>query len=413
MLYRVIVSGKIREGFHPAEVKRNIAAIFKTDISRAERLFTGGRVAVGREADHETALRRKVVLEGAGLVCSVEPVPVPAPVEKKPHPRAAGGNGGDALGSLHKPGTVVPAFGPASLFHSPMRCPRITGSRRGINLNRADAGEVLYGDIRLASVYSARENDRPVQRILLFPEGSERPFVTDASEVRYADFFGAGGGGAIESLRAFLAHLCEANPAMILDASSLDFLNGGRLPLLEKDEDTLSTALARALSPETDGQVPGGAGRADAEAWASGGRRAFRRARTGRPGERSALWDAGRRRGPLFAVLALSVLAVAVVFLIALPGGNNNMDVFADRDEFVRAHLRQACMAAMRLAIGSPEEAVTLERLKEGGYAVPEGLELAVLDGTWHSLSMSARHRKGGKTFAADKSCRVTVKTVE
>jgi len=419
MLYRVVFSGEIRKGFDPVDVKRKVAALYKTDVSRVEELFTGRRVAVGRETDHETALRRKAALEGAGLVCSVEL----APAEKRLSPLIAarsgagcgnpGGNGG-AAGPQRlsgEPATVTPVLGPASVFHSPMKCLRITGFSGGINLNRADEGEVPYEGIRLASAFSARENERPVQRILLFLAGRERPFIADASDVRYADFPGAAGGGALESLRAFIAHLCEANPSMMLDAATLDFLRGGRLPVLDKDEDTLSTALARMISPGEDGHGAGVASLPDEKGLS--GRRTFRRAGRGRPGERSALWDAGERKGPIFGVIALAALAVVAAVLIALPGGGDNEEAFAGRDEFVMGHLRDACMAAMRQAIKNPGEAVTLEKLREGGYSVPEALELTVLDGTWHSFGMSARHRKGGKTFVADKQCRVVEKTAE
>ena len=74
MQYDVIFDGQIKEGCDMDEVKKKVAALFKLNAEKAEKLFSGKSVVVKRNVDFEEASRYWDAFENAGAKCRMEPV---------------------------------------------------------------------------------------------------------------------------------------------------------------------------------------------------------------------------------------------------------------------------------------------------------------------------------------------------
>jgi len=79
--YRVIFKGEIADGETIDEVKKKLAAIFKTDAAKIDKMFTGGPKVVKKDAPLETCEKAKQAFEKAGAICTIEPMEVPGTVE--------------------------------------------------------------------------------------------------------------------------------------------------------------------------------------------------------------------------------------------------------------------------------------------------------------------------------------------
>lgn len=72
--YKVVFSGEILIGRDLGEVKRNLAALYKMEVSRIEKLFSGKPVIVKKDIDHVTALQYAAAFEQAGAHCQVRAI---------------------------------------------------------------------------------------------------------------------------------------------------------------------------------------------------------------------------------------------------------------------------------------------------------------------------------------------------
>lgn len=100
-LYDVLFSGELVAGTAPAEVKRRLAALFKSDAAAIERLFSGQTVVIKKGVDESTAARYREALRQAGAVCEVRAVASAPAAEQPPvrevsssQPAVSGGQGG-------------------------------------------------------------------------------------------------------------------------------------------------------------------------------------------------------------------------------------------------------------------------------------------------------------------------------
>ena len=84
--FAVVFSGKIAAGASADRVKANVAKLFKVEVAKVERLFTGARVAIKKGLDEATAKKYQMALAKAGAICDVVKVAAPA---AKPGPSAA------------------------------------------------------------------------------------------------------------------------------------------------------------------------------------------------------------------------------------------------------------------------------------------------------------------------------------
>jgi hypothetical protein len=69
--FDVVFSGELLEGAPLEKVKANVAALFKVEVAKVERLFSGATVAIKTGLDEQTATKYQMVLKKAGAICQV------------------------------------------------------------------------------------------------------------------------------------------------------------------------------------------------------------------------------------------------------------------------------------------------------------------------------------------------------
>ena len=96
--FRVMFRGELAPGSEPGEVKAKLAGLFKTDVSKIERLFCGKPVVIKKDLDEPTAEKYRGALEKCGAIALVQempeeaqavPAPRPAPVPRPAAPKPA------------------------------------------------------------------------------------------------------------------------------------------------------------------------------------------------------------------------------------------------------------------------------------------------------------------------------------
>lgn len=70
-LYDVVFSGELFAGTEPAEAKRRLAALFKSDAAAIERLFSGQPIVIRKGVDESTATRYREAMRQVGAVCEI------------------------------------------------------------------------------------------------------------------------------------------------------------------------------------------------------------------------------------------------------------------------------------------------------------------------------------------------------
>ena len=88
MLYNVDFSGRIIPGWELDEVKANLATLLKADEDTIYKLFSGKRIVIKKNVDHQTALKINNMFKEAGADCAISPIdngevaaPPPLPVQ--------------------------------------------------------------------------------------------------------------------------------------------------------------------------------------------------------------------------------------------------------------------------------------------------------------------------------------------
>lgn len=93
-LYHIEFSGKIIPGWDLDEVKANLARLLKTNEDQLHQLFSGRRLVIKKNADHQAAVKINNLFKEAGADCILTPVPgsdadVPPPLPSQSGPGRA------------------------------------------------------------------------------------------------------------------------------------------------------------------------------------------------------------------------------------------------------------------------------------------------------------------------------------
>jgi hypothetical protein len=89
--YCLVFTGKIANNRNIEEVKRNLAAQFKKDITSIERYFSGQHIVIKKDVDYQTAIKYKNAYEKIGLIIDIEEITTTALVETSNEPSAEQG----------------------------------------------------------------------------------------------------------------------------------------------------------------------------------------------------------------------------------------------------------------------------------------------------------------------------------
>lgn len=92
MLYNIDFSGRIIPGWDLDEVKANLTKLLKADENTIYKLFSGKRIVIKKNVDHQTALKINNVFKDAGADCMISPTqncnptaPPPLPAQSAPN----------------------------------------------------------------------------------------------------------------------------------------------------------------------------------------------------------------------------------------------------------------------------------------------------------------------------------------
>jgi len=90
-LFEIVFRGELVPGAQLALVKSNLAKLFQADAARIDALFTGRRLVLKSDLDPQAAEKYRMTLERAGIVVTIEPVPVQVEeIEMAPPPDEPG-----------------------------------------------------------------------------------------------------------------------------------------------------------------------------------------------------------------------------------------------------------------------------------------------------------------------------------
>jgi uncharacterized membrane protein YhaH (DUF805 family)/ribosomal protein L32 len=83
---QMVFRGEVLDGFHPEEVKRRLAQVFKLDEARLAQLFSGARTVLKRSVESDIARRYVDKLAGLGARVHLEPADAPPTTGFSPLP---------------------------------------------------------------------------------------------------------------------------------------------------------------------------------------------------------------------------------------------------------------------------------------------------------------------------------------
>ena len=109
--FNVVFGGAVSDDRNVEDVKKNLAALFKADPNKIDKLFEAPQVVLKRNVDHEQAMKYQSALRRAGAVCDVQEIiqdigqqaatpSTPPPIPQQSRAHMVGGR----KQSVHKPG---------------------------------------------------------------------------------------------------------------------------------------------------------------------------------------------------------------------------------------------------------------------------------------------------------------------
>ena len=88
--YRIVFTGRIREGLSMRKVRANAAIRLNVSEQLIERMFSGKRVVMKNNLSKDVGIAYMELLAKLGLVVELEPVPSPKDTATAPSPISAG-----------------------------------------------------------------------------------------------------------------------------------------------------------------------------------------------------------------------------------------------------------------------------------------------------------------------------------
>lgn len=248
--YNVILTGKALAGFELSTVKTNLATAFKLSPEAVDRYFVGKPLIVKKGADLQTAEKYKARFEEAGAECKISPVtaqplaPSPPQNEKtaEPSPPAAAGESP----APERPRAITPPPKPVSLQYSPLACRAVSSAENGLNFNRYGTEQVPFADVLLVSVYTLPHGVKFKTKAMFFIKSQKKPLVVEAETIAYEEL-SIRQEDLYDSLRGFINLIFSANPGLIVDTATGDFLAGSSPSPVKRDENFWASGLGASL----------------------------------------------------------------------------------------------------------------------------------------------------------------------
>lgn len=227
--YKVICPGGIAPGADIEDVKKKMAALFKTDASRIEALLKQKGVIIKRDIDRKTAKKYAAAIERTGALCIIDPPenssqPVAVTEQSRPKEETAPTEPQVVVIQLHQKGEER---------FSPEPVEKLDGATEGLIISNETPREIIYDQITAIAAYAETGADK--NHLLMFLDSSERPFACDIEKITYSDFPVKVLPNSLASFRGFLYFLCRQNPAIILEETTFDILSGSTPKKMDAD----------------------------------------------------------------------------------------------------------------------------------------------------------------------------------
>ena len=91
--FDILFYGVVKPGHDPEQARVNLAALFKTDRSKVDKLFSGAEVVIKQGVDETTAKRYQAAFAQAGLVCQLRDSNAAPPAAAEAGSSGEGGEG--------------------------------------------------------------------------------------------------------------------------------------------------------------------------------------------------------------------------------------------------------------------------------------------------------------------------------
>lgn len=244
--YKIVTNGRALEGRPRGEVLAALAQLFKKAPRAVEPLLAGKPVLIKRGLDEQSAHRMAAAITETGLMVRVEPDAekgAPPSAETRPAIQAAGGD-------QHAARIVSLRLGATDLRHTVIYCTSLSSSGKSMNFHRPDNMDVHPSEVAAISAYRIVHREEPSDMLMVYLATSPRPLVTNASAIKYWTFpKGTAGPSTVTSLRGLINLILRVNPSALIDEQTARFIENPASdpPLLKKDENALSAALASAI----------------------------------------------------------------------------------------------------------------------------------------------------------------------
>lgn len=256
--YMVVLSGDPAEYKNPEDVKKRMAALFKTSMPTIEKFFSRNKTIVKKDLDMETAKRYVRAIEKTGAVCFLKKMAPPAETPGQSESSRDARAKPDSYTSPEGPGLkVIPvqtAYKGEDRFF-PTQIEHLSASPNGLNINHDNLSDVAFSQINALAAYSPAEADEDSIRFLIFLKNRERPFAMDHTHIAYDTFQENPPPKFVAAFRAFLHFLCRQNTTMILEETTFDFLSGNALPRHGGEKAMkYATAIGRLIEEGSEGE---------------------------------------------------------------------------------------------------------------------------------------------------------------
>jgi hypothetical protein len=252
--YKVILSGKPAGNRDLEDVKRRMAALFKTSTAMIEKLFAGKQAVIKKNLNIETAKKYVAIIQKAGAECYVAKMADSAASATVRPPQEAPVHADAPAGPSLKVIPVQTTYKGEERFF-PQQMDKLAASSNGMTFNAEGFVDIDYARIAAVAAYSPIESNGESIRFLLYLKEHERPFVFDAGSIDYQSFQKDSPAKVPAAFRSFLYFLCRQNTGMILEETTFDFLSGNTLPGFT-DEKAMKyvTAIGRLIEDGGEGE---------------------------------------------------------------------------------------------------------------------------------------------------------------
>lgn len=256
--YQVVLANDSAASGDIDSVKQKMATLFKTSVSKVEKLFQHPNPVIKRSIDLETAKKYERAINKTGASCrieSMEPTGSSASTETEARAESAsdaGQSSDDASGPKVAP---VQLLYKGEEAYSPRETDKITAADGGLDFNISGQSPVSFSQLSAMAAYTEVRKGEETDKLLLFTSQHQRPFLCTVDNIAYPEFEIQTARNPMVGFRNFLFLVCRKQPGLFMEESTFDFLSGSSLHKLDPDKrEKLATAMGKMMeSGETIG----------------------------------------------------------------------------------------------------------------------------------------------------------------